>query len=117
MNPSHESLDFCTEIKLLCEQYDFNMETLGRLMGVSVRTIAYWKSGKKQLPANQQRFTEIKRLFDALSDTVIDAQALAKWLRKPNRAFQDLSPLQVIERGESDRIWRMLWELGEGNLG
>ena len=27
------------------------------------------------------------------------------------------TPVQVIERGESDRIWRMIWELRGGNSG
>jgi hypothetical protein len=27
------------------------------------------------------------------------------------------TPLQVIERGESDRLWRMIWALRIGNSG
>jgi len=26
-------------------------------------------------------------------------------------------PVQVIDRAESDRIWRMIWELRDGNSG
>ena len=43
-----------------------------------------------------RRRTEPARLFDALSD-MVDAKA--------------------IERGETDRIWRMVWELQSGNVG
>lgn len=32
-------------------------------------------------------------------------------------AFEGSTPLQVIERGDSDRLWRMVWELREGNAG
>jgi hypothetical protein len=35
----------------------------------------------------------------------------------PNLAFEGSTPLQVVERGESDRLWRMIWELRMGNWG
>jgi hypothetical protein len=31
-----------------------------------------------------------------------------------NPAFDGSTPLQVIERGETDRIWRMVYELESG---
>jgi hypothetical protein len=39
------------------------------------------------------------------------------WLEKSNPSLQGSTPLQVIERGESDRIWRIVWQLREGNVG
>ena len=55
-------------------------------------------------------------LFDALSD-MVDSKAIGQWLKAPNPAFDGSTPLQVIERGETDRIWRMIWELQTGNAG
>ena len=37
-----------------------------------------------------------------------------EWLRTPNAAFGGLKPLEVIERGETDRLWRMLFYLESG---
>ena len=34
-----------------------------------------------------------------------------------NPSFEGSTPLQVIERGETDRLWRMIWQLGTGNSG
>ena len=45
------------------------------------------------------------------------ASAIAAWLEEPNRAFRGLKPLEVIERGEVDRIWRMVFELESGTAG
>ena len=53
---------------------------------------------------------------DALSD-MVEAKAIGEWLKRPNPAFEGSTPLQVIERGETDRIWRMIWELQSGNTG
>ena len=36
------------------------------------------------------------------------------WLKDPNPAFDGSTPLQVIERGETDRIGRMVYELESG---
>ncbi len=63
-----------------------------------------------------QRNREITRLLDALAD-IIKAKAIGGWLQQPNPAFDGSTPLQVIERGETDRLWRMIWHLREGNPG
>jgi len=33
------------------------------------------------------------------------------FVHNPNQAFDGSTPLQVVERGELDRIWRMLYDL------
>jgi hypothetical protein len=39
------------------------------------------------------------------------------WFEKSNPSLKGSTPLQVIERGESDRIWRIVWQLREGHVG
>lgn len=39
------------------------------------------------------------------------------WLTAPNDAFDGLKPLEVIERGESDRIWQMIFLMRSGSPG
>lgn len=63
-------------------------------------------------PARKQR-KEGARLFDALSD-VMEAQDIGAWLKEPNPAFDGSTPLQGIERGEGDRLWRMIYQLQTG---
>jgi hypothetical protein len=36
------------------------------------------------------------------------------WLDTPNDAFGGLKPVEVTERGEADRLWRMIYFLGSG---
>jgi hypothetical protein len=59
---------------------------------------------------------EVTRLFDALSD-IIDKKVIGQWLQRPNQQFDGSTPLQVMERGETDRLWRMIWQLREGHSG
>ena len=50
----------------------------------------------------------------ALQDLIQNDDDIAAWLETPNEAFEGSSPPQVIERGESDRIWRMVYFLRSG---
>jgi Protein of unknown function (DUF2384) len=45
---------------------------------------------------------------------VLKSESIEQWLLTPNDAFGNLTPLEVIERGESDRIWSMIYFLRSG---
>ena len=87
-----------------------------RLTGYSERAIASWESGRELSEPSRQRMLETRRLEKALA-RVLKPSAVGRWLEEPNRAFRGLKPLEVIERGEVDRIWRMLFELESGTPG
>jgi len=101
--------DFCREINI-------TMDTFTRVVGASRRTVATWVAGDPPNRANQRNVSEMCRLFNALAE-VVPASQIGPWLDTPNPAFEASTPIQVIERGESDRIWRMIWELRAGNSG
>jgi hypothetical protein len=56
---------------------------------------------------------ELQRLQQALAG-VIKPTYVGEWLQNPNPAFDGLKPLEVIERGQIDRIWRMIHLLESG---
>jgi hypothetical protein len=60
-----------------------------------------------------RRLREIERLQDRLAE-VVQAGAVLAWLETPNPAFGGLKPLEVIERGEIDRLWNMIFYLKSG---
>ncbi len=85
-----------------------------RLTGYSERAIAEWESGKEQSDSSRQRLTEIHRLRQALAE-VIPQEHIGRWLLEPNEALGGFKPLEVIERGEIDRIWRLLYSCLPGS--
>jgi DNA-binding XRE family transcriptional regulator len=91
-------------------------ETFGRLVNVSVRTIVDVESHKKKVDKLQRNYVEVKRLCDSLGE-VIDPGSLGQWFRSPNAAFGGSKPLEVIERGEIDRLWEMYYRLRSGMPG
>jgi DNA-binding transcriptional regulator YiaG len=103
-------------IREFCREANVTIDTFTRLVGVSRRAVATWLAGEPPSRANQRNLSEVTRLFSALAE-VVPAHQIGRWLEDPNPAFEGSTPLQVIERGESDRLWRMVWELREGNSG
>ena len=91
-------------------------ESFGRLVNVSVRTIADVESHKKRVEKLQRNYVEVKRLCDSLGE-VIDPEYLHDWFNTPNKAFGELKPIEVIERGKIDRLWDMFYRLRSGMPG
>ena len=103
-------------VRTFCNSFGVTQDSFTRLAGFSPRAVAHWASGRTPSGSAQKRLTELTRLFDALSD-LVEAKVIGQWLKQPNPAFEGSTPLQVLERGETDRIWRMVWELRTGNAG
>ena len=100
-------------VKDLTTRYGISYDTLTRMTGFSLRAVSNWSQGSKPSSSTAKRLTEIKRLFAAL-EKLVSPEAIGPWLKDPNPAFDGSTPLQVIERGETDRIWRMVYELESG---
>lgn len=94
--------------RLQLKQADF-----ARLLPVSVRSLATLEGGAPPSEAVARKLVEIHRLTNALAE-VIKKDSLGWWLLTPNEAFDGLKPIEVIDRGESDRIWSMIFFLRSG---
>jgi DNA-binding transcriptional regulator YiaG len=104
-----------SDVKRLCETYGLRREDLGRLTGFSLRALADWSAGKLPSEPAKRRLHEIRRLLDALAD-VVKVEAIPAWLKTRNPAFENMTPIQVIEVGEIDRLWQMVYAMGSDSL-
>jgi transcriptional regulator with XRE-family HTH domain len=84
-----------------------------RLTGFSERAIADWERGKSITEPGLRRMREMERFQRRLAE-VVRPEAIPQWLETPNAAFGGLKPLEVIERGEIDRLWNMIYYLEAG---
>ena len=87
-----------------------------RLTGFSPRSVAKWSEGVLPSPKQEKALVEMDRLLDGLARVMPPSQ-VGHWLKSPNPAFDGSTPLQLVERGEMDRIWRMLFDLESGQPG
>ncbi|MBI3469376.1 MAG: DUF2384 domain-containing protein [Planctomycetes bacterium] len=104
------------EVLTIRQALGVNRKTFSRLSGYSERAVAAWESGKPLSDSSRQRMMELQRLERALS-SVMQAEFISQWLQTPNDGFGGLKPVEVIERGEIDRIWRMVYLLESGVAG
>lgn len=98
---------------IFCREHRINNESFARLTGFSLRAIANWRTGRAPSESSLRRLTELKRLIEGL-EKVMENKVIGPWLREANPAFDGSTPLQIIERGEIDQLWRMLYELESG---
>jgi len=88
-------------------------KVFARLTGYSERAIANWEGGVTPDGPGLRRIRETER-FQAKLAEVVPPEEISQWLDAPNAAFDGLKPLEVIERGEIDRLWNMIFYLESG---
>ena len=109
--PKHKTAPL--SVRSLCQRFSVRQDLLPRLTGFSLRAVANWSQGQTPSAPALKKLTELNRLFESLS-RLVERKAIGAWLREPNAAFDGSTPLQVIERGEGDRLWRMIYEMESG---
>ncbi len=85
---------------------------MARLLGLSTRWVAMQEASPVDA-LQDRKVAEVVRLLDSLSQ-VVQPRSIRAWLHGPNPAFDGLKPVEVIERGEIDRLWRMIFYLESG---
>jgi len=97
----------------LRDRLHLTREEFGRLVDVSVRTIAKVESESAKAEGLRRVYLEVKRLCDSLAE-VVDDTNLGEWFFTPNKGFSGSKPIEIIERGEIDRLWGMVYRLRSG---
>ena len=101
-------------LRQIREELGLTQEELGRLLGFSTRWVAAQEAKPPATEALQdRRVTEILRLHEALTQ-VVQGSSVRGWFVRPNPAFEGLKPLEVVERGQIDRLWQMIFFLESG---
>ena len=88
-------------------------ELFARLTGFSVRAITGWEAGRPISEPGLRRVREMERLRAALAEGM-RPELIAPWLEAPCEGLGGLKPVEVLERGETDRLWRVVLLIGSG---
>jgi len=108
--------DYAGLLKNYRTKFHVTQALLVRLTGFSARSVAKWSQGETPSAKQEKALVEMDRLFDGLARVIEPAQ-VGRWLTQPNPAFDGSTPLQLVERGEMDRLWRMLYDVESGQPG
>jgi len=90
-------------------------EKFARVVGAKVRTLSKLEKGQTPSDRVRRSITEAQRLVRAL-EQIVGNSAIADWMDRPNEAFDGLKPIEVIERGQIDRLWGMIYDLRAGSV-
>jgi DNA-binding XRE family transcriptional regulator len=100
----------------LRKRLNMTRAVFSRLINASERTIAKVEAEEEPAGKLRRNYNEIARLLTALSE-VVDSAVLGTWFVTPNEVLSGLKPIEIIERGEIDRLWDLAWRLQSGTPG
>ncbi len=83
------------------------------LIGVTDRTVSTWELGGQINPIAVRRIKELDRLATELAISM-KRTFIRTWLTSPLEELDGTSPLEAMDRGENDRVWRLVFFLGSG---
>ena len=110
-----KSGDEVLRVKTIRSKLGLKQAQMSRLLGISPRTLSELECRAKTPRAEtKRRLTEIDRLRQALA-ALMDADEIAPWMDEANDALGGSTPLQVVERGEIDRLWQMIYAVRTGH--
>ena len=90
-----------------------SQRVFARMISLSERSLADLEKGRPQSQSTQRRLMELARLYESLA-RVVQPGVIGQWFQEPNPAFDGLKPLEVVERGQIDRLWAMIYDLQSG---
>lgn len=93
-----------------------NRETFARLANFSERSLATYEKEEVFPPSVKPQLNEAMRLVKALLE-IIPAEDLQAWLEAPNTGFGGRRPWTLIEEGEKDLLWEMIYQVRQGVFG
>jgi DNA-binding transcriptional regulator YiaG len=88
-------------------------EFFARMTGFSVRAISGWEADRPLSEAALRRIKEMKRLRDAPAEG-LRPEFIPEWRNRPCEGLKGLKPAEVLERGETDRLWSSVLLIGSG---
>jgi transcriptional regulator with XRE-family HTH domain len=89
----------------LRDAFRLSRERLARLIGVSAKTVERWEA-RPTRPARDDirvRMAQLREIAD-FGAAVYTRERLADFMTAPLREFGGLTPLQLVERGEAERV-------------
>lgn len=108
--------DPALDVRALRDRLGLSRERMGRLFGVTGKTIERWEA-RPGLPTGDPR--RMERLaavqeITALGTAIYTREGFIDFLRLPMPVFGGLSALQLLERGESETVLTALGSDYEG---
>jgi len=94
-------------LQVLRQRIGLSAAELGTAASAGARTVRNWSTGTGALhasPTSKQRLDDIRMIAGIIAETAASAEAVGAWLRARNRDLDFERPLELLGRGEFDRV-------------
>jgi len=89
-----------------------SQESLSRILNVSARTAHRWMKGTRPRP--KPELEQLSQIVSLLLETLPSEDAVRSYLNNPNPSFDGDTPMNLLVRGEFDRVARDMEAVREG---
>jgi len=102
-------------IRQLREDFDLTGRELAQALGVDQRTVARWSAGDA-FPRHEAktRLEALAALDERLAELFESWDAARAWLRAPTRYLNDMTPIDAVRAGRSDRVLALVEAIDSG---
>jgi len=95
------------------EEAGLSSSDVARILGTSPRTVFRWATGRTPRGESRERLLELAAVVDLLS-RVMRPEAASAWLFDPNPLLDMERPVDLIGRGEYQRVCAAIGAIAEG---
>ncbi len=83
------------------------------MMNASDRALVNWEAGEPISPVYRAKLREIESVFNQLKK-LMKPQNIGSWLRTELQEFEGRTPVDLISKGETGRLWASFFYLRSG---
>ena len=95
----------------LSEGFEISLNDANQIIQAAPLTRTEWLTGQTVVQSTVARAINLHKLQLALSE-IVGSENLPKWIRQPNPALAGQTPIQLLEQGQSDRLWQLVHQIG-----
>lgn len=89
------------------------IQALALMSGIPREAVERWRPGEVGSDANEQLLNEMHSIWLHLSE-IISPHAIPRWLIEANAALGGVTPVEVLRRGDSERLRALIHHLEAG---
>ncbi|HET6387446.1 MAG TPA: helix-turn-helix domain-containing protein [Armatimonadota bacterium] len=101
------------DVRAVREKLGLTQAEFARMGRFAVKSISNWENGERVSKSAELILQQLRELQEALCRNLAP-DTVGRWLRDPNPYFGGSSPLQLVEQGRIDRLWRAIYRLESG---
>ena len=103
-----------SEVRQFRDKFGLTLDEFAALLGSSPRSVSAWESRQPMGQLADRMFRKVRALIERLS-ALADPAQFPMWLRRPNSAFNGISPLRLIQAGQMHKLWELIYRIESGD--